>query len=139
MDNPTIASLGFPVDTAVCFTDHKGRPKKGMEKRQLKWLGKVAPLLRTLLHPGEKVLLTVPACSPMTILEQLTTGWVIYYIKRCQLVVTDRRILEVAVRRDLSPRLSVCEIEHAGVFKAEVSSFLSRQLKLRYRDGRSDA
>lgn len=138
MATPTLESLGFPVDTAVCFSDHKGAPRKGIEKRQLTWLSRLAPLLRTLLRPGEKVLLAVPACSPMSIMEQWTTGWVIYYIKRCQLVVTDQRILELAVRRDLGPRFSACEIEHGGVAEARVSSFLSRSLRLRYRDGRTD-
>ena len=138
MAAPTVESLGFPVDTAVCFSDKKSRYDKRMEKRQLTWLGKAAPLLRTVLHPGEKVLLAVPACSPASVLEQLTTGWVIYYIKRCMLVITDRRILELAVRRDLSPRPSLREIEHAGVAQAKVSSFLSRSLKLRYQDQRTD-
>lgn len=138
MATPTLESLGFPVDTAVCFSDHKGTYKKGIEKRQLTWLGKLAPLLRTLLQPGEKVLMTSPACSPMSPLEFLTTGWVIYYIKRCQLVVTDRRILELAVRHDFSPRFSACEIEHGGVAEARVTSFLSRSLKLRYRGGGQD-
>lgn len=138
MDPRTSGSLGFPVDTEVCFSDHKGRHKKGIESHQTKLLGKAAPLLRTLLRPGEKVLLAVPACSPMSLMEQLTTGWVIYYLKRCQLVVTDQRILELAAKRDLSPRMSVVQIEHGGVAEAKVSTFLGRSLKLRYRNGRTD-
>lgn len=138
MDARTSESLGFPVDTDVCFTDHKGRYKKGIESHQVKLLGKAAPLLRTLLRPGEKVLLAVPACSPTSLMEQFTTGWVIYYVKRCQLVVTDRRILELAVKRDLSPRMSVMEIDHAGVAEARVSTFLGRSLRLKYRGGRTD-
>lgn len=135
---PTLESLGFPVDTAVCFTDHKGQHKKGIEKRQLGWLGRVAPRLRTLLRPGEKVLLVSPACSPFSVLEQLTTGWVIFYLKRCQLVVTDQRILELPVGRDMRPRASACEIEHGGIVEVRVTSFLSRTLKLTYRDGRGE-
>lgn len=138
MATPTLESLGFPVDTAVCFTDHKGEHKKGIEKRQLDWLSRLAPRLRTLLRPGEKVLLAVPACSPFSALEQLTTGWIIVYLKRCQLVVTDQRLLELPVGRDLRPRASACEIELGGVAEVRVTSFLSRTLKLTYRDRRRD-
>jgi hypothetical protein len=134
----SVGSLGFAVDTAVCFSDHKGRPKNGIEKRQMKLLEKAAPLLRAVLRPGETVLLAAPACSPMSLMEQWTTGWVIYYLKRCLLVVTDRRILELAVRRDLSPRGSVVEIDHGGVVQAKVSSFFSRSLALRYFRGGGD-
>jgi hypothetical protein len=135
---PTLESLGFPVDTAACFTDHKGQPKKAVEKRQLTWLSKVAPALRRLLRPGETVLFTAPACSPFSTLEQLTTGWVIFYLKRCQLVITDQRILELPVGRDMRARGSACEIEHGAISDARVTSFLSRRLRLTYRDGRHD-
>ena len=138
METGTVESLGFPVDTAVCFSDHRGTYKKGAEKQQMKLLRKAAPVLRTLLRPGEKVLLAVPACSPMSFMEQWTTGWAIYYIKRCLLIVTDRRILELAAKRDLSPRPSITEIEHAGVAEAKVATFLGRSIKLRYRSGRTD-
>jgi hypothetical protein len=128
---------GLPVDAETCFSDRKGQHKKGLEKRQTKLLGKLAAALSPLLEPGERVLLAVPACSPAGVIEQLTTGWIIYYLKRCVLVLTDRRILQVLTRPNLTPRNSAAEIRYGDVAEAKVG-FLGRNLTLRYHDRHKD-
>jgi hypothetical protein len=128
---------GLPVDAETCFSDHEGRYKKSLEKRQTKLLEKLATAVFPLLEPGERVLLAVPACSPAGVIEQMTTGWVIYYLKRCVLVLTDRRILHVLTRPNLTPRGSTAEVRYGDVAEAKVG-FLGRNLTLVYRDRHKD-
>ena len=130
---------GLPVDTETAFTDDKGQHKKGLEKRQRKLLEKLSPALSPLLEPGERVLLAAPACSPAGVIEQLTTGWVIYYLKRCVLVLTDRRIVQVMTKPNLTSRGSLAEIRYGDVVESKVSVLLGRKLTFRYRDQRSES
>ena len=130
-------TLGLPVDESVCFSDHRGRHKKGIERRQTKLLGKLAPALAALLEPGERVLVAVPACSPAGVIEQLTTGWIIYYLKRCVLVLTDRRILHVLTSPNLTPRHSAAEVRYGDLAEAK-GGLLGSKLTLRYRDGHKE-
>jgi len=66
--------LGLPVDRDIIFSNHKNTYKKGVEKRQTKLFQKIS-LLKPFLKEGEKILLVTTGCSPMTIMEQLLTGW----------------------------------------------------------------
>lgn len=132
---PSAHPLGLPIDTQTCFSNHKGEYRKTIEKQQTQLLGKAAPVLGPLLEAEEQVLLAAPACSPMTLLEQMTTGWVIYFIKRCLLVVTNRRILHLLTKPNGTPRPSVAEVRYGDLTQASVTSFPGRGLKLRYRNG----
>lgn len=128
----------LPIDEKTCFSDHKGEYKKKLEKKQTKLLARLAPTLSALLEPDERVLVAAPACSPAGVLEQLTTGWVIYYLKRCVLVVTDRRILQLMVKRNNTPRGSLAEVRYGDLAEAKPGSFLRPALTLRYRNGRKE-
>lgn len=132
------STAGLPIDSEICFSDHKGVYQKKLEKRQTGWLAKLAPALRSLLEPDERILLAAPGCSPMSVGEQLTTGWIIYYLKRCVLVVTDRRILHVLTNPSYAPRGSAADVRHGDVVEARVRTFLGRSLRLRYRSGKSE-
>ncbi len=102
---------GLPVDRDILFTDHKGRARRGIEKRQTKLVGKLA-FLKPFLMEGEKIVLVTTGCSPTSVLEQVVTGWIVYYLKRSLLVFTNRRIFHVPAKSDYSYRNSIAQIRY---------------------------
>ncbi len=131
-------TFGLPVNRAVCFSTHKDTFHEGTKKRQVKILKPLVPLLKQLLEPDEQILRAIRACSPMTILQQLTAGAYIYYIKRCVLILTNKRILHFPTRGNYSPRKSVSEVRYGDIAKAKVRGFLGGVLTLEYRSGRRE-
>lgn len=93
MDGSQIDTFGLRINQDVCFTTASNKLHLGTMKRQLKVLKELAPMLKQTLKADEEILLSVRASSPMSWFEQLVTGWIIYYLKRCVLVVTNKRIL----------------------------------------------
>lgn len=128
-------TFGLPVNQAIAFSNHKGEFKERLKKQQLKTLEPFAPLLKQFLEPGEEVLLAMRGCSPMSFMEQFTSGWVIYYIKRCVLVMTDRRILHFPAKGNFAPRHSIAQIRFGDVEAIAPSSFLSRKFTVKYKNG----
>ena len=103
-------TFGVPVNEEVCFSNVKKVFKERIKKSQLKLLKPIASTVGQFLEPDEEILFLTKGCSPMTLMEQLTTGWIIMYIKRCLLVVTNKRILHVLTKHDFKPRSSIAEI-----------------------------
>lgn len=128
-------TFGLPLKQSIAFSNHKGDFKERLKKQQLKMLQPFAPLLMQFLEPGEEVLLAMRGCSPMSFLEQFTSGWVIYYIKRCVLVMTDRRILHFPAKSDFSPRHSIAQIRFGDVDTIKPSTFLGRKFTVKYKNG----
>lgn len=136
VDSGVLASM--KIDAQSCFSDAKGRPKARFERRVRNLLRKAAPLLSQVLEEGEAIRFVAPATTPFSALEFLTTGWVIQVVKRCLLVVTDRRVLHLPTKSDFTPRGSVSQIRFVDLKQAKVSSFLSRKLRLSYRNGKKE-
>lgn len=134
----TAETFGLPLNQTVAFSNHKGVFKERLKKQQLKMLKAYAPLLKQFLEPGEEVLLALRGCSPMSFWEQFTTGWIIYYIKRCMLVVTDRRILHFPANRNYSPRHSIAQVRFGDVDEIKSSTFLSRNFTVKYKNGEKE-
>jgi hypothetical protein len=130
-------TYGLPINQEIAFSDKKGNFKEKIKKRNLKMLKDYVPLLKQFLEPGEEVLLLMRGCSPMTSMEQFTTGWLIYYIKRCTLVVTNQRILHFPAKKDFSPRHSIAQVRYGDVEEIKPSGFLSR-FTVKYKNGSKD-
>jgi len=128
-------TFGLPIDQSIAFSNPKGEFKERLKKQQLKTLEPFVPLLKQFLKPGEEVLLSLRGCSPMSFLEQFTGGSMIYYIKRCVLVVTDRRILHFPAKSNYSPRHSIAQICYGDVDEIIPASFLSRKFTVKYKNG----
>lgn len=131
-------SLNLPINKDICFSNHKKEFKVKIRKDQTKLLTKFAPSLKPLLEPGEEILIAVTATSPMSFLEQGTTGWMIYYLKRCVLIFTNKRILHFPTKSNYSPKYSLSQIRYGDVEKFRLSGFLGRVLKLEYRSGKKE-
>ncbi len=131
-------TYGLPMNQETAFSDKKGNFKERIKKQQLKMLKDYVPLLKQFLEPGEEVLLLMRGCSPMTFMEQFTTGWMIYYVKRCTLVVTNRRILHFPAKKDFSPRHSIAQIRYGDVGEIKPSVFLGRKFTVIYKSGKKE-
>lgn len=125
---------GLPVKTGFMFSNLKGVEKKGIKKRQLKLLKKLGFLPR-FLRQDEEILLVTTACSPITVMEQLTTGWVLFYLKRALLVFTNKRILHIPTTLGYDFRHSVAQIGYNDIDKIKMGW---RALKLKYRNGKKE-
>ncbi len=136
VNNPEI--LNLPIKKEICFSNHKKEFKEKIRKDQTKLLTKFAPLLKQLLEPGEEILLAVTATSPMSFLEQGTTGWMIYYLKRCVLIFTNKRILHFPTKSNYSPKHSLSQIRYGDIEKFKLSGFLGRVLQLQYKSGKKE-
>lgn len=121
------------------FTTEKNKPHKATMNRQLQLLRAFAPILKQFLKPDEEILLAVTASSPMSWFEQLTTGWVIFYLKRCVLIFTNKRILHFPTKTNFAPKPSVAQILYGDIAEVKVSGFFGRVLKLRYKTGKKES
>ncbi len=137
-DAGQVETLGLPIHTPVCFSTAKNLFSKRAMKRQLKTLKPLVPLLRQFLEPEEGILLAIRGCSPLTTLEMLGTGWVIYYGKRCVLVVTNKRILHIPTRINFLPKKSVAQVYYGDVARAKFRAFLGRVFTLKYKSGKEE-
>ena len=127
-------TYGLPINTESAFSNKKGEFKERIKKQQLNILKDYVPRLKQFLEPGEEVLLAMRGCSPMTSMQQFTSGWMIYYVKRCTLVVTNRRIMHFPAKKDFSPRQSIAQILYGDVEEIKPSAFLSR-FTVKYKNG----
>jgi hypothetical protein len=91
--------------------------------------------LKHVLEPGEEILLASRGASPFTIVEQLTTGAWIYYIKRCLLVLTDRRLLHFPANYRYKPRMAAAQVRFN-----DIESFKGKKrITFRYKNGTKEA
>jgi hypothetical protein len=126
--------MGMPVKTRFMFSNSKGVEKKGIKKRQLRLLKKLEFLPRFLLE-GEEVLLVTTACSPISVMEQLTTGWILFYLKRALLVFTNKRILHIPTTTGYGYRHSIAQIGYNDIDSVKMGW---GALRIRYRNGKSE-
>ncbi len=127
-------NMNLPIKETIAYSNKKGVFKEKIKKKQLAMLKDYVPLLRQFLEPGEEVLLVMRGCSPMTAMEQFTSGALIYYLKRCTLVVTNKRILHFPAKRNFSPRHSIAQIRFGDVEEIKPSAFGSR-FAVKYKNG----
>lgn len=139
MDGVLVDTFGLRINQDVCFTAHNNKPHKGTRERQLKILRGLAPTLKQVLKPDEEIWLAVRAVSPMSWFEQLTTGWMIYYLKRCVLVFTNKRILHLPTTMNFKLKASVAQVVHGDIAETKLTGFLGRVLKLKYKTGKKES
>ena len=121
----------LPIKGEVAFTNARGKFQEKVKKQQLKYMRDHVEELQHILEEGEEILLAARGASPFTMVEQLTTGAWIYYIKRCLIVLTDRRILHFPSNYRFKPRDSVAQVRFQDIesFKGK------RRVTLRYKNG----
>lgn len=126
--------LGLPVDRNIIFSNHKGAYKQGVEKRQTKLFQKIS-FLNHFLKEDERILLLTTGCSPMSIMEQFLTGWIVFYLKRSLFVFTNKRIFHIPTRFNYSYRNSIAQIFYADCQTVEMKG---RTLVVKYKNGKKE-
>lgn len=125
---------GLPINRDIMFSNHKGVYKKGVEKRQAKLLKKV-PFIKSFLMEGEEIQTITTGCSPITVLEQLLMGWVVFYVKRSLFVFTDKRIFHIPAKTDFSYRSSIAQVAYWDCKSIKIKG---RSLVVEYADGKKE-
>lgn len=130
-------TLSLKIDRDICFSDTKGKHRPRQEKRSLKALAKLSPLLRRVLESDEQVLYVTQGSSPYSTLEYLTTGKFIRLVKFSILLVTDRRLLHLPAKSLFKPKGAVAEVRFADLARARRHGILGT-LELEYRSGKKE-
>ncbi|MHC4574940.1 MAG: hypothetical protein ACYS76_12560 [Planctomycetota bacterium] len=128
------ASCGIPVDADISFANHRGVYKRAIEKRQRNLLKKI-PFITTFLDADEKILQVTTGCSPAPLIEQFLTGWIIFYLKRCLFVFTNKRIFHIPTRQNFSYRYSIAQILYAD---CESMALKGHTLVAKYKNGKAE-
>lgn len=126
--------FGLPVDSEVLFSNHKGVYKKRIEKRQSKFIEDIS-FIEPFLWEGEEILVVTTGCSPMSLMEQIMGGWIIFQLKRSLFVFTNMRIFHVPVERRFFTdhyRDSISQILYSD---CELIKQSGRTLKVKYKNG----
>jgi hypothetical protein len=125
----------LPIKGETAFANARGNFQEKIKKQQLKCLREHVEDLQHILEEGEEILLAARGASPFTAVEQLTTGAWIYHIKRCIIVLTDRRVLHFPSNYRFKPRDSVAQIRFQDIesFKGK------RRVTFRYKNGNKEA
>ena len=139
MQNPMSSSsrqvlLDLPVNTDVMFTNHKNIYKQTIEKRQRKMLKKI-PFIRPFLHQSETILCVTTGCSPVPVIEQFLTGWIVFYLKRSLFIFTNERIFHIPTKQNFSYRNSIAQILYAD---CQSITFKGRNLIVEYKNGKKE-
>ena len=125
---------GLPFDADTMFGDHKGTYKPRIEKKQRKLARKLA-FLQDFLESDEKLLVITTAVSPTSFLEQWTTGFFFVYIKRCLLIMTNKRIFHIPTTMSFNYRRSIAQIRYGDI---DSIAQKGRTLKIKYKSGAKD-
>ena len=106
--------FGLPVDREILFTDHGNVYRPGIEKRQRRWIVKLA-FLKPFLLKGERILRITAARSPMGWTAQALTGGLFISLERALLVFTTYRILHIPTASDFSYRQSISQVRYRDI------------------------
>ncbi len=121
----------LPIKGETAFAGTRRKFQEKTKKQQLRFLRDFVDELRHILEEGEEILVASRSVSPFTFPEQLVSGAWIYYVKRCLLVLTDRRILHFPAGYGYKPRDSVAQIRFQ-----DIESFKGKKrLTFRYKNG----
>lgn len=104
------ATINFPVDEDILFSNNKGKQTNRIEKRQREFAQQIE-FIKPFLRDEEQVLLITTGCSPMGFFEQHLGGFTIDYIKRSRFVFTNQRIFHVPTKLNYAYRNSIAQIE----------------------------
>jgi hypothetical protein len=126
---------GISVRNDVLFTNDKGEDKRQIQKLSEKSLQKLVPALRRVLLPTEAVLYIAQARSPLTAMEQLTAAWWTALLAASAIVITNKRILFLPVKRDGSWRESVRALQWGDLEEVKPKGLLVKNVTFKSKNG----
>lgn len=129
---------GLTFRDDVLFSDHKGKEKPKVKKRAEVILADLGSVLQRVIGPEETILYFAYAQVMPSALEQFFSGWHVYTLPRAVLVVTDRRLVSLRVRKGLGGwkwDRGVRSIGWGDVAEAKVGGLISRYLTISLKSG----
>ena len=126
--------FGLPVDRDILFTDDHNIYQPAIEKRQRKWIVKLA-FLKPFLLSGERILRITPARSPIHWREQLVTGGLFLNLERAFLVFTSYRILHIPTGSDFGYRQCIAQVRYRDIRSIRLGW---QGLVMDYKNGRCE-
>ena len=130
---------GFSVREDVLYSDAKGREKKKIRKLAGVALDSLGDVLRRVLEPGETIFYVAAArAMPGALAQFFGGGWHTYAIPRTIFFVTDRRIIALRLRKQMSGwnwNRGIQTARWGDVAGVKAGGFLSRRLTLTFRNG----
>jgi hypothetical protein len=126
---------GISVRGDVLFTDDKGEEKDSIQKRATKMLQKLRPGLQKILLQGETVLSVMSARSPLSAIEQVTASALVSFLTLCSVILTNKRILFVPVKRDGTWRESVRSVNWGDIQEVLKTGFLVFNIRFKFKNG----
>jgi hypothetical protein len=130
----TTMTDGISIRSDVLSTNDKGEEKESVQKRTRKILQKLGLPLQRILRPDEAVLYAMSARSPLSLIEQLTAAWWTALLAACAIVVTNKRILFLPIKRDGSWRESVRAVNWGDLEEIRAKGFLVRNVSFKFKD-----
>jgi len=97
---------GVRIAPAVLWSDEANKPSTEAKHEQVRFLERIAPVLRPVLEPGEMILFISNGSPPFTLADFLTPLRVLFLMKRCLYVFTNLRVIQVPVSVNGAPRPS---------------------------------
>jgi hypothetical protein len=85
-------------------------------KKQLKLLKRMDSMIRSALHEGEKVRY-VTFGTGVSFWESYLIGWVMYYLNRRAILITDRRMLLLQMDSRMRPRELASQLRYSAITK----------------------
>lgn len=126
---------GLELRQDVLGRDYKGNSSRGVSKKTSALIKKLQPALGRFLDPGEQVLYIARVQRHASGLIQYTMGWYIYYASAAVIVLTNRRLLHLRVKNNNQWSQGVRSCAWSEIQSAEVKGWISRVLKLRFKNG----
>lgn len=129
---------GVQIREDSVFTDDRGRERKLIRKTAEGYLEKLQEILRTVLAPDEAVLYITRCQSPVSVFEQVTLGWYIYYVSSVVVILTNRRLLHFTVGWRGRWLRMWRAVNWGDVDEAKITGWLGKMLELKYKSGKKE-
>lgn len=126
--------FGLPVDRDILFTDERNVYRPAVEKRQRRWIVKLA-FLKPFLLKGERILRIAPARSPIRWHEQLITAGLFLGLEKAFLVFTTYRILHIPTGSDYAYRQTIAQVRYRDISGIRLHW---QTLAIDYKNGRME-
>src|SRR5262245_32254232 len=133
-----MANAAVALRPETAFTDAAGERRDKLEREQRKRFEVCRALLAAVAEPDEQILYVAAATAPFSTMEFLTTGWILMSLKRCFLVVTDRRLLHIPLGIRGKSKRSIAEIRYSDLKAIKVQGLLNGFVEIVYPSAKKE-
>ncbi|HYO78036.1 MAG TPA: hypothetical protein VE010_16375 [Thermoanaerobaculia bacterium] len=117
-------------------------PEEELENELLDLLSPIARAFQPLLEPGERVLHATRGAMPYSLLDYVGSVVLLYFVRRCVYVFTDRRMFAIRVSLKGRPLPTVSAVWYGDVasfsFAGGFGFTVNMKLSFVYRNGRKE-